>query len=458
MRGGCLITVVVLVGCDCYSMRPGGPDEPGLEGRDAASGEDARPPDAGADASPRDASQTGDAGGDGGVAVSDPIRLDEGDYAHHPRVAMDADANAAVVWAQTDGVVARRWQADVGWTDAEALGPGDEARVDLNARGEGVALWRDMGGAATHARMWAPGAGWLVDDEIGPGDGPGEIVIDGSGNAVAVFNWGYAGERVESARYEPATGWTGSSPVEPEGVVARMAVVAGNERGDVVGVWTHLLGEGESLWSARWEDGAWPPSTQVGSQDLIAYPRVAVDGAGNAFAVWPNYDYYGGGPAIWTSRQEPGGDFGEPEYLGAGDGTISVAVAAASDGTAFAAWESGTDVVAARWEPVGGWGEIQNLDGRPGKTDLYEAIEVAADDAGGARVVWSQDEEGGLGIWSSRYRAGEGWLDPLRVDPSEEGDASWPDVDVAPDGTAAVVWQLARARDEMEIWGAILAP
>lgn len=456
--------VVVMCGCDCYSSR-----HPGATGGDGidSDGTDSSDADAGADAG----SAVRDAGGDSGPATdggaedagtdpSEPIRLDEALYAWEPHVAMDGAGNATVAWAQSDGVQSRRWEPLTGWTDTEAIGPGDSARVDFNARGDGVVLWRDSDANRTRARMWDPGAGWLVDEAIGSGQGFGEVAIDGSGNVVALFDWSYSDtDRVQTARYEPATGWSDAVLVEPYATDTRMPAIAANEAGDFVGVWTHFEGEHETLWASRWDEAAWSAASPIDSLDGT-HPKVSVDGAGNGLVVASVYDD-DGDFAIWGTAFPLGEIPGEPEYISSCDGTTTVAIASASDGTAFAAWEAALDVQAILYDPVTGWGDITRIDGGSGNTDLYEALRIAADDVGGATVVWSQEEEGdaNLGVWVSRYVADEGWTDAVRIDPAEDGSATRPDVAVAPDGTAAVVWAFRpNGSDRSQVWAAILPP
>jgi hypothetical protein len=42
-------------------------------------------------------------------------------------------------------------------------------------------------------------------------------------------------------------------------------------------------------------------------------------------------------------------------------------------------------------------------------------------------------------------------MDPVRVDQDDAADHEWPSLDVAPDGTAAVVWE-----SERHVWARIL--
>jgi hypothetical protein len=458
-------------GCDCYSSRPtDGGDGPGLDTRDAGGeDEDGGGDDVDAGSIPTDAGTPKDAGSiddaapdsgefDAGPIDKGPLRLDDGDFANHPKVAMDGDGNATVVWGQRDGTAARRFEPATGWLDTEELGPGIDPHVDFNERGDGVVVWRDIDARLTYARIWSPGAGWLVDDELGPGGNFVEVAIDGDGNAIALFSSVDADgtEHVHSSRYEPATGWSAEELIDDASLYTRTGAVAVNEAGDFAAVWTRFSDVDETLWTSRWSGGAWTAASQIGSQPSVARPRLAVAGSGDAYAIWDASEGEVGG--VWTAREIASGDFGAPEYLAEmGDGTTSVAVSAASDDSAFVAWEDGSEALSARANPGEGFGDVWNLRGPDGATDRYEAIDVAADEVGGATVAWSQDDGGSLGIWTNRWIAGLAWGDAVRVDPVEEPDDShWPDVDVAPDGTAAIVWQDADGFSG--VWGVIVEP
>ena len=454
-----LLAVLSCSGCDCSGVSPPGPSD-----GDASTDADVR-----GDAAPSDAGEVGDDAGradagaepDAGVVHGEVIRVDENDWAGLPRVAMDGHQAATVVWMDHTSVLARRWEAGE-WTQSEVLGAGDGPELDFNGAGEGVATWRDEPGAATMARRFVPGGGWLPAEAIGPGSGyTGDVAIDGRGSIVALFDWSYSEDhRVRTARYDPATGWSEDSLAEPAEIFTRQPDIAANEAGYFAGAWTHFSEEQtETIWASR-EVGEWLPPEQVGVLDHSFDPRVDVDGFGNALVVWGNND--ADVISLWAAWQAPAGEYDAPVNIGpnaqgGGRPPWDYAASASVVGTAFVAWAAGFAATVARYDPLDGWHDGEEISALHSSVRAYDAIDVAADDSGGAIVVWTQVVAGAFHVWWSRYVVDDGWTEPVDADPAQLGDAARPQVDVTSDGTAVIAWTVERD-DEFHVWATILPP
>lgn len=466
------LVVLWCSGCDCYSSSQPG-DDGGIRDGDAAvpPRRDGGPIDAGRDDAATDASgpdaalvlDGGDvdsgadagAGVDGGVVVeAEAIQLDQG-ISFGPQVAMDRDDNATVAWFGGLGVVAKRWESGA-WMETEVLGSGDDVRVDFNAGGQGVATWRDRVGQATAASLFEPGVGWLPQGAIGPGGNgsTGEVAIDGGGDVVALFDWSYSDDhRVQTVRYEPATGWSEASLLEPWDVNTRMPDVEANEAGDFAGVWTHLVVDAETIWASR-EAGRWEPPVQLSDAEGTFYPQVTLDGAGNGLIVWGQND--GNAYSIMASWQPEGGGFAEPEVVGPFDGGLILSASTAFDGTTFVGWVGGSDARVARRDPFGGWEPAESFD-LLGAGSSVDAVAVAADEGGGAIVAWAQGEAGLYHVFWSRYVGDDGWTDGIEVLPAFGGEARALSIAAAPDGTAVVAWEVWDGVS-FHVWATVLLP
>jgi hypothetical protein len=182
----------------------------------------------------------------------------ESGTADYPQVAVDAVGNAVAVWGQWDGtrwnIWANRYEAGTGW-------------------GSAVLIETDNSGNAVHP----------------------QIAVDVAGNAVAVWyqsdgTW----ENIWANRYEAGTGWGSAVLIETDDSgSASGAQVAVDGAGNAVAVWDQLDGTRYNIWANRYEAGTgWGSAVLIETDNSgsVSEPQVAVDGGGNAVAVWYQND------------------------------------------------------------------------------------------------------------------------------------------------------------------------
>jgi Bacterial Ig-like domain len=178
-----------------------------------------------------------------------------------PALAMSAAGDAVVAWQQNNAgtrfTAASNYRVGAGWSVPAAVetgaGSSDLAQVAIDRAGNAIAVWRQAinGILHAHASRHTKSGGWSTPERIntdGSGDGVfyPRLGFDRSGNALAVWfqlqvlNNRY---RVHSSRYIPARGWSMAQPIADEG--------------GFIGTFT---------------------------------PRIAIDDAGNALAVWEQLD------------------------------------------------------------------------------------------------------------------------------------------------------------------------
>jgi|GEM_PF-1858565 len=223
--------------------------------------------------------------------------------------------------------------------------------------------------------------------------------------------------------------------------------VSGN--GDAVAVWVEETAGRGDIWSKFYNPGkGWgnPVLVETDSTYSSDKPRVAMDDAGNAIAVWQLADT-GYADSIWASRYVPGSGWGEAEPLETEDGDASQQqVVASSSGNAIAVWEQ-YDVIdtlqiwANHYITDSGWTGpeliVWNED-----TNASEP-QVAINDNGVAFAVWNQldnsfDEI--PHIWANHYAPGYGWFGAELVELESSLWAYAPQVFVDATGAATVVW------------------
>jgi hypothetical protein len=151
------------------------------------------------------------------------------------------------------------------------------------------------------------------------------------------------------------------------------------------------------------------PNNVSGAGRDASAPRIAVDGDGNALAVWVRSN---GTHAIVQAATRPaGGTWSSPENLSlAGQNAGSPDVGVSPGGNAVAVWSrfNGTySVVQAATRPAGGsWSAARDL-----SSATWSAREsrVAVDDSGDAVAVWSRFNGANWIVQSATRNAGEDW-------------------------------------------------
>jgi hypothetical protein len=193
---------------------------------------------------------------------------------------------------------------------------------------------------------------------------------------------------------------------------------------------------------------SWLPPTDISSaNELIdGRPKVAVDPAGNAVAIWERH--VGGEQVIEASERPGGGEWSTPEKISSAneEGRESqVAIDAA--GNAYAVWvEEGaslTSVIRSAVRPLGGeWSVPENLS--PPFQGGNPQVALAA--AAGAVAAWTIDDGDDMVVQAAVRPAGGEWSDPKDLSdvsadagpPDEE--AGSPDVGINAAGEAVAVW------------------
>jgi len=219
-----------------------------------------------------------------------------------------------------------------------------------------------------------------------------QVAIDGAGDVTAIWDRSDGSNSIVQAAVRPAGGGF-SAPVDlsAAGRDADLEQVAVDGAGDAVAVWRRFDGSKYIVQAAvRPAGGSFgaPVDLSAAGQNADA-PQVALDPAGNAVAVWDRYD--SAGHTIAQAAVRPaGGSFGMPVDLSAaGNHAQGAQVAVDQAGDAIAVWRryNGTKWIAqAAVRPAGGsFAMPVDLS----LSDLDASLpQVAVDAAGDAVVVW----------------------------------------------------------------------
>jgi hypothetical protein len=244
--------------------------------------------------------------------------------------------------------------------------------------------------------------------------------------------------------------WLAPENVSAPGYNGEESQVGVDGAGDTFAVWVRFDGSNEIVQAAeRPAGGAWGPAVNLSApgQDAEA-PRLAVDAAGDAVAVWKRYD--GTDEIVEAASMTAGGSWGAPVPLSApGEGADSPGVAIDPAGDAVAVWRryDGTDeIIQASTRPAGGvW---QSPVGISEAGENAYRPQVAIDAAGEAVAVWQRTDGVHLIVQAASRAAGGPWGPAVDLSAAGE-DSVEAQIAVDPAGDAIAVWESYVAPNEV---------
>jgi hypothetical protein len=260
---------------------------------------------------------------------------------------------------------------------------------------------------------------------------------------------GTAGEQLASALSLTFTtgggAWGAATLIEADDGDAHNPETAIDNAGNAFAVWDQSDGTRASIWSNRATPaGGWGAAGSRENSDGDAFsPHVAVDGSGNALAVWQQSD--GTRHNIWSSRYMPASGWStpvlvenDPEEAG------SVRIALNANGDGFAVWTQVSTirpavVWARRYEAASGWGAATRVQSNTGGDGFLP--QIAIDHAGNAVAIWHQTDGARYNVWANRFVVGTGWEGGAFVENDNTGDAQYAEVGMDANGNAIAVWQ-----------------
>jgi hypothetical protein len=382
-----------------------------------------------------------------GSAAADDTSVD------NPHVALDGSGNAVAVW-QSEGLVQATVRPAGGpWGARQEISArvgATDPQVALDPAGNSVVVWVRSDGSNSRVQSAARAAGgpWGSPQDLSaPGQSAGgpQVALDAAGNAVSVWVRSDGSNSRVQAAVRPAGGtWETPQDLSAAGLHASAPDVALDPAGDAVVVWlssSSQYGDGALVQVAvRPAAGAWTPPEDI-SPANSSDPQVALDPARNAIAVWEHFP--GGSAPVQAAVRPAGGAWGDPQDISAQDElAIQPRVALDSAGNALALWTRlglGAWSVRAAARPAGGsWGAPQNLSA---SGEFAFLPELALNPAGDAVAVWSRFAESSDVVQAAARSAGGAWERSLAISPFP-GSSYVPQVAIDPSGNAVAVWRL----------------
>ena len=361
---------------------------------------------------------------DFGWSTEELIETDDSGDARYPQIVIDSSGNALAVWQQDDGsrdnIRSNRYTPGVGWGTATLIetdnsGDAHIPQIAMDGSGNALAVWHQYDG--TRHNIWsnryAAGTGWgtaelIENDNSGHALNP-RVEMDPSGNAVAVWQH-YDGTRYNlyTNRYTAGSGWGTAEIIEDEQGTVSGAQVALDGSGNAVAVWSQSDGLRNNIWSNRYAaDSGWGEAELIETDNSgSAYnPQIVMDGSGNAMVVWRQPSGYRN--SIWSNRYTMGVGWDEAELIETDDSghALSPQIAIDGSGNALAVWSQsdGTryNILSNRYTMDAGWGEVELIE-TANSGDAYRP-QVALDGSRNAVAVWSQSDGTFENIRANRF-------------------------------------------------------
>lgn len=246
-----------------------------------------------------------------------------------------------------------------------------------------------------------------------------------------------------------------SIPDEPTDVSSSLAIAA-QPTGRVYVAWSQGVGSGISLF-ASWSEGR---SSDVFRTELVdtlsppaGSPDLAVTASGTAFLVWTQAVNDGDPLQIWARRRPDSDALNAweaplPLNVATGGHARSPRVAVDDAGNAIAVWQQEDGAASADhsiWYSrylagAAGWQQAQPLETAGGDA---RSPRIAMTPAGEAFAVWRQRESGSFRVWAAHFVPGSGWEAPVRIENDVGKIPSGPTVAVDNSGNAFAVWALS---------------
>jgi len=300
---------------------------------------------------------------------------------------------------------------------------------------------------------WQPAQS--VDSRLG--DLYVDLAMNPSGQAVAVWrNDSPSGSSILASHYDSLTdAWSVPELLKNQGLEVDQPRVAISRFGHAVAVWVQYEASGISIWANYYNpvSKSWGIAQPIVAASLLmSRPQVAINGDGNAIAVWEQYD--GGDYNLCSNTYTTGSGWGTAAIIESSAGNaVQGQVALDESGKAVIVWIEDPNnynykIKATTFDFASAtWGTEATIDPTDTVADYasYASLEpkIAMDADGNAFVAWIlQDFNQGQrnNIWTIRYNTVTGiWGNAAEVDGTDDT-SSMQQLAVDTAGNCIVVW------------------
>jgi hypothetical protein len=225
-----------------------------------------------------------------------------GQSALEPRVAVDPNGNALVVWDRYDGantqIQVRRRSASGTWSAVQTISAGNGPSLAVDSNGNALVVWQRLDGGnwlIQARRRSASGSLGAVQTLSAAGQNAFAAQVDmtGDGNAVVVWErWDGTSTRIQARRRSASGTWSSVQTLSAAGQNADLPQVAVNAKGNAVVTWLRFDGVNYRVQARRRSaSGTWSAVQTLSPEGQDAQTQhVGIDANGNAVVVWQRFD------------------------------------------------------------------------------------------------------------------------------------------------------------------------
>lgn len=291
-------------------------------------------------------------------------------------------------------------------------------------------------------------AGLIESSNAGSARNP-QVALDDSGRGIAVWEQFQGGRyKIWANRYE-GSGWGTPGLIELDsGGAALSPQVAINDAGQAFAVWQQDSGARNNIWANRFDNGGWGTAELIQEDQAgdASAPQIAINDDGQALAVWQQSN--GSGLKIWANRFN-GSVWGTEVMIqpseDAGSGNVVTSslpkIVLDTNGRGLAVWLESNEVSASVWAnrfDGTNWGEAEQIQVNPGADAQSPQIAITSD--GEAIAVWAESDGFRDNIWANRFN-GNSWGTAELIETDNAGTASAPQIALDDGGLAVAAWQ-----------------
>ena len=381
-------------------------------------------------------------------------------------IAIDETGNAYAIWTDCRSVnAANPFNWDIyfayrptggSWSAGERVNPefanGWQYRPKIAVDRMGIAYavwvdWQNTPGIYFASRP--PGGSWstgVLVSNPNSGEAP-DLAVDLAGNIHVVWQqWHQNAWNVYYARRAVGAPWSAPARLDNTGQAHQTnPSIAVDPAGNAYAVWSddRHPNQRDILFASRPVDGAWSASTRVNDDTLGGYQELAaivVDGASTAYVVWENRSLR----KIYSAHRFTNNVWSPAETVSDAFAYAPPTIAVSGAGNVYVAWSSYVNslydekVVDFATRSNSGTWSTTTLAGNA----FSSSVAIAAHRSGTVAVIWN-DRLKGSSYVKQRSETGQ-WNARTIIDPVDGGNQAGPAIEVDAVGNAYAVWQDSR--------------